>query len=689
MPDLPNQPFPEFSGPPLPFGVPAEIAGYRIQRVLGSGGMATVYAALQKQPRRTVALKVIKAGHSTETSLRRFKREIEILGKLHHPYIAQVYDAGSFDPGHGMEPMPFLVMEYIAGARTLLEYCAAKELDRREKLKLFVKVCAAVEHGHRNKVIHRDLKPANILIDQFGEPKVIDFGVAHTTHADLAGQTMHTEAGKIVGTLQYMAPEQVDSTLVDLDGRCDVYGLGVVLYKLLTGKTPLDLEALPVYEAVRMIKEQSPLPPSDHQPDLKGDLETIILKAVEKDRSRRYRNAGSLGRDIVRYLANKPINARRASLLHRARLFAARNRTFLTVMLVIAIVMGAAMSYVLWERSRSAERQRARDAESIKQQGELAQAQEALRDRQQNPATMPAVVAVRQAFTLKAHTARINAVHWVGSGDTGMIATASDDHLVILWDAVTDEPTHRIDGLRSAARKMSVSPDGRWLLAATSDGDLHLIDATNGTIIDRIRTQSDELLALAVDNTGNQIAWAGRELTWQLRQREAGTTLTERSGSGAFTHLLFSADGETLLACTERGVIERWNTADGSSLGKAGDAHDIIMRMALNETTHKVVAIAESGEAFRFPIDSTEPTTFSALPADPTIATIDSTGMYLALAKPGEAAVWDIATGQRRGRLIELSSEESITALAVDPSGQWIAVGQLNGDVRVIPLLSP
>jgi len=688
MPDLPNQPFPEFSGPPLPFGVPAEIAGYRIQRVLGSGGMATVYAALQKQPRRTVALKVIKAGHSTETSLRRFKREIEILGKLHHPYIAQVFDAGSFDPGHGMEPMPFLVMEYIAGARTLLEFCAAKELDRREKLKLFVKVCAAVEHGHRNKVIHRDLKPANILIDQYGEPKVIDFGVAHTTHADLAGHTMHTEAGKIVGTLQYMAPEQVDSTLVDLDGRCDVYGLGVVLYKLLTGKTPLDLEALPVYEAVRIIKEQSPAPPSDHEPDLKGDLETIILKSIEKDRNRRYRNAGSLGRDIVRYLANKPINARRASLAYRARLFVARNRALLAVLLVIGIVMGTAMGLVLWERSRSDERQRSRDAESIKQKAELAQAQEALRDREQNAATLP-VAASPQPFMLKAHTTRVTGLHWGGSGEGKVLATAADDHLVILWNEATREPKYQINGLRTPVKKLAVAPDGRWLLASSADGELHLIDTSTGEIVDHIPTQSDDLLAIAVDSTGNQIAWAGRDLTWRLRHRDTGAAVTKRSDSGAFTHLMFTADGATLIACTERGVIESWLTADGSSETPVGDAHDILLAVGFNEATKAAVGVAESGEIFEFAPGSTETRSFPAKPSDPTIAAINAGGTLLVLARPGEAAVWDIATGQRRGAAIELNAEETITALAIDPSGQWIAIGQMNGDVRVIPILPP
>src|SRR5690606_14621646 len=228
------QPMPTDAAP-----VPIEIGGYRIQRVLGSGGMATVYAALQPQPRRIVALKVMKAAVASDIAFRRFKREIEILGKLHHPYIAQVFDAGTHAAADGTV-MPYFVMEYISGGKNILQYVAEKQLDLRERLKLFAKVCAAVEHGHLNKIIHRDIKSSNILITPEGDPKVIDFGVAHATEIEVAGQTMHTEAGRLVGTLQYMSPEQVSGRPEDLDPRCDVYALGVLLYRMLTGRPPHD-----------------------------------------------------------------------------------------------------------------------------------------------------------------------------------------------------------------------------------------------------------------------------------------------------------------------------------------------------------------------------------------------------------------------------------------------------------------
>ena len=160
------------------------------------------------------------------------------------------------DDGGGA--VPYFVMEYVPGAKTITEFIAARQLDVRERLKLFVKVCAAVEHGHRHKVIHRDLKPANILIDETGDPKIIDFGVAQAAELDVTSQTMHTEAGRLVGTLQYMSPEHLDSSLRDLDARCDVYALGVLLYKMLTGKPPHDLEALPVFRNI----SQAFIPPA-------------------------------------------------------------------------------------------------------------------------------------------------------------------------------------------------------------------------------------------------------------------------------------------------------------------------------------------------------------------------------------------------------------------------------------------
>ena len=253
---------------PVPPKLPDSIGGYRIERVLGFGGMATVYAAMQEQPRRRVALKIVRGAAGTGAALRRFKREIEILGRLRHPSIAQVFSAGVHND-NGVD-LPYFVMEYVPGAKTVAEYAETHELNLRQRLKLFVRICAGVGHGHKHRVIHRDLKPGNILIDERGEPKIIDFGVARMTGFDVSSQTMQTEAGRLIGTIQYMAPEQLDTQRLDLDARCDVYSLGVLLYKLLTGKMPHDVKGLPVYAAAQVIREDTPARPSALNGELKG-----------------------------------------------------------------------------------------------------------------------------------------------------------------------------------------------------------------------------------------------------------------------------------------------------------------------------------------------------------------------------------------------------------------------------------
>jgi serine/threonine protein kinase len=310
--------------------------------------MACVYAAQQDHPRRTVALKVMKAAVASPSAMRRFRREVQILGKLRHIYIAQIYEAGTHTDSSGTA-VPYFAMEYVPGAKTILEYAAQKDLETRERLKLFTKVCAAISHGHRLRIVHRDIKPANILIDAAGEPKIIDFGVAQAAEVDPGARSIDADSGRLIGTIQYMSPEQVGAgdekrgkstgrgeTLSasgssrarsDIDARADVYALGVLLYRLLCRKMPYELDGLPVHEAVRIIAEQQPQRPSEVRGEISGDLETILLKALAKDRSKRYSSAGSLGRDIVRYLSGRGIHARRTGMLHRARTFLHEHRS--------------------------------------------------------------------------------------------------------------------------------------------------------------------------------------------------------------------------------------------------------------------------------------------------------------------------------------------------------------------------
>jgi serine/threonine protein kinase len=313
--------------------LPSHIGPYRILRLLGEGGMGVVYEAEQDYPRRTVALKIIKSGLADPKLIRRFEHELLALGRLQHPGIGQIYEAGTAETGYG--PQPYFAMELIQGD-PLLEYVDTHQLNTRQRLNLIAKVCDAVHHAHQRGVIHRDIKPGNILVDESGQPKILDFGVARATDSD-ARMTHQTDLGQIVGTLAYMSPEQVLGDPVELDTRSDVYALGVVLYQVLSGRLPYKISTrLP--EAVRTIREEEPSPLRTISGVYRGDIETIVGKALEKDKTRRYSSAAEMAADIRRYLQDEPIMARPTSTIYQLQKFARRHN---------ALVLGIAAVFVV------------------------------------------------------------------------------------------------------------------------------------------------------------------------------------------------------------------------------------------------------------------------------------------------------------------------------------------------------
>ncbi|MHC4992522.1 MAG: serine/threonine protein kinase [Planctomycetota bacterium] len=344
------------------------IGRYTTRRVIATGGMGTVYEAEQDHPRRQVALKVLRHGAASSTALRRFRHEAEILGRLRHPNIAQIHDAGTIDAsdpedrqnqaGHAARRaagvQPYFAMELVKG-RPLIEYCASAGLGTRERLRLFTKVCHAVQYAHQQGVIHRDLKPDNILVDDFGEPKILDFGVARATDSDMQLTTVQTDIGQLIGTVPYMSPEQVTGDPADVDTRSDVYSLGVVLYELLCGQLPHDLRGKSIPDAVRVIQESDHRPLSSISRVYRGDVETIVAKALEKEKQRRYQTAAELAADIGHYLADEPIVARPASTFYQLRKFARRNRALVggVVAVMLVLVAGTVVALGLAVRARS------------------------------------------------------------------------------------------------------------------------------------------------------------------------------------------------------------------------------------------------------------------------------------------------------------------------------------------------
>ena len=317
--------------------LPATIGGYRIIRLLGEGGMGSVYEAEQDQPRRRVALKVIRAALASSELTRRFELEFQTLGRLHHPGIASIYEAGSSDSGFGLQP--FFAMEMIQG-KPLIDYANFRKLSARQRLALMVQICEAVQHAHEHGIIHRDLKPGNILVDEAGQPKILDFGLARVTDSDVQA-TRQTDMGQLLGTLPYMSPEQVSADPTALDTRSDVYALGVILYELLAGKLPYPVSRQ-LHEVLQTIQQVDPTPLSSVSRVYRGDIETIVGKALEKDKERRYSSVANLAADIQRYLEDRPITAKPASTIYQLQKFARRHKALVASVGIVFLVLVAA-----------------------------------------------------------------------------------------------------------------------------------------------------------------------------------------------------------------------------------------------------------------------------------------------------------------------------------------------------------
>ncbi|MGH7176330.1 MAG: serine/threonine protein kinase, partial [Tepidisphaeraceae bacterium] len=350
----------------LASGAPRERLGtvigpYKLLQEIGEGGFGTVYMAEQEHPvRRRVALKIIKLGMDTKQVIARFEAERQALAMMDHPGIAKVFDAGVTETGR-----PYFVMELVKGVQ-VTKYCDEKHLPLRARLELFMQVCQAVQHAHQKGIIHRDLKPSNVLVaeyDNHAVPKVIDFGVAKATAHTLTDRTMFTEFGQVLGTMEYMSPEQAKLNQLDIDTRSDIYSLGVLLYELLTGTTPLEhqrVKMAALLEVLRLVREEEAPRPSTRlstteqlasisanrglEPKklsglVRGELDWIVMKALEKDRARRYETASGFARDVENYLRDEAVEACPPSATYRFRKFARRNRAALAIALALGIAV--------------------------------------------------------------------------------------------------------------------------------------------------------------------------------------------------------------------------------------------------------------------------------------------------------------------------------------------------------------
>jgi WD40 repeat protein/serine/threonine protein kinase len=674
-------PFDGIPGAPITEKPGDRIGRYQLLEKIGEGGCGMVYLAQQETPlRREVALKIIKLGMDTKTTVARFDAERQALAMMDHPNIAKVFDAGATDTGR-----PYFVME-LARGRKITDYCAEHQLPTRKRLELFIQVCQAVQHAHQKGIIHRDLKPSNVLVtvsDGIPVPKVIDFGIAKATEGKLTDQTLFTAFEQFLGTPAYMSPEQAAMTSLDIDTRSDIYSLGVLLYELLAGTTPFDTKTLlaaGVDELRRVIREKEPPRPStklhqtqraersigqqsqiaNRKSQIHSDLDWIVMRCLEKDRARRYATANDLAADLQRHLNNEPILARPPSRLYEFQKTVRRHKVGFaaTTAVILALVAGLALAMLGLVQARHQRdyanlRAYTSDMTVVQQawdEGNLSRARDKL-----------------QQYVPKPGETDLRGFEWR-----------------YLWKLCQDESRFSFTNFPTGVR-MTLTPDGQFVVAG-SGTVIRFLDYANKREGDSLQLPvgSPDIAALAFLPTDTNVlaTVAGQTLYfWDLGEKRITGTLTF---SNAPVALAFSGDGKLLaVASGDVQTVELWRVqersrvwariTDGPAYGLvfAPDGKSLIIggrRGAL------LVWDLVTGTESSFPQEQRANVRGFAFSPD---------GKLMATsANDATVILWDLAQRKSVGRLAA-SGTAAVGPLAFSQDGRWLITGNSDATVRL------